>query len=490
MAQNVGDAAGMAKAIKNIPYHCFNQHANCGTWCGYHKNPETYKHSSIGEGFHNENLFEALKCLFDVLASKTERFVAGVSSNANESLNSIIASKALKSRFYGTSTSGDYRLACAINKKNDGEEYVAQLAQKLSLSPGKHTTKYGNTIASNARKRYLRSSTRDFKKRRILLKKMKTQLRHRKEFSEGPETYQSDMALLNSDIPTIVEIPNNLSLPIIVFFDLETGGFSKTADILQIAAKHETSTFSIYINSTQKIDERASQVTGLRIVAGQLQYRNNSVTSFPLSEAMQQFYKFLSGFHKKCILVAHNCKFDYPRLLAVIQKTFLIDHFKTVLHGFCDTLPIIKKCTGLTGKGENKLEQLASNLQISTTDAHNAINDVIILEQIIIKLGIPNQNILESTLTWNQAIEKKAFHDNLPNALKKLSVLSTCTSLATRKKLIAANISYDLILDSFKQHKLIGLLNLFGEDENGIVRVTKSRSVIQKISEFLEKMSD
>ncbi|XP_039303466.1 uncharacterized protein LOC120357356 [Solenopsis invicta] len=176
MAQNVGDAAGMAKAIKNIPYHCFNQHANCGTWCGYHKNPETYKHSSIGEGFHNENLFEALKCLFDVLASKTERFVAGVSSNANESLNSIIASKAPKSRFYGTSTSGDYRLACAINKKNDGEEYVAQLAQKLSLSPGKHTTKYGNTIASNARKRYLRSSTRDFKKRRILLKKMKTQL--------------------------------------------------------------------------------------------------------------------------------------------------------------------------------------------------------------------------------------------------------------------------------------------------------------------------
>ena len=26
----------MARAIENIPYHCFNMHDKCGTWYSYH----------------------------------------------------------------------------------------------------------------------------------------------------------------------------------------------------------------------------------------------------------------------------------------------------------------------------------------------------------------------------------------------------------------------------------------------------------------------
>ena len=43
------------------------------------------------------------------------------SSNANESLNTIIASKAPKLRFYGGTLSYGARLAFAINKQNGGE---------------------------------------------------------------------------------------------------------------------------------------------------------------------------------------------------------------------------------------------------------------------------------------------------------------------------------------------------------------------------------
>lgn len=117
VVQNVGDPVEMAKEIKNIPFHCFNKHENCGTWCGYHEDPTSYKHSVIGDGFVSEQLFDALRCIFDVVASTTNRFAAGVSSNVNESLNATIASKAPKSRFYGTTASSDARLACAINKK-------------------------------------------------------------------------------------------------------------------------------------------------------------------------------------------------------------------------------------------------------------------------------------------------------------------------------------------------------------------------------------
>ncbi|KAF2884669.1 hypothetical protein ILUMI_21504 [Ignelater luminosus] len=80
----------MAQAIKNILYHAFNHHHDCGTWCGYKSNPESYQLTNIGDGFKDENLFEALKFVFNNLALKSCQFVSGASSNPNESLNAMI----------------------------------------------------------------------------------------------------------------------------------------------------------------------------------------------------------------------------------------------------------------------------------------------------------------------------------------------------------------------------------------------------------------
>jgi len=51
-----------------------------------------------------------------------------------------------------------------------------------------------------------------------------------------------------------------------VFFDLET--FSKTCDIIQLAAKHEKHEFSVYVRPSQKIIEETSQIHGLRVSDG------------------------------------------------------------------------------------------------------------------------------------------------------------------------------------------------------------------------------
>ena len=110
----------MTKAIEKIPYHAFNIHSNCGSWCTYESDPNNYVHVNIGDGFSDINLFEALKTIFNNLASKCSQFVGGSSSNPNESLNAMIVIKAPKSRLYGKTASGDARVACAINKKNKG----------------------------------------------------------------------------------------------------------------------------------------------------------------------------------------------------------------------------------------------------------------------------------------------------------------------------------------------------------------------------------
>ena len=60
--------------------------------------------------------------------------------------------------------------------------------------------------------------------------------------------------------------------------------------------------------------------------------------------------------------IAHNCQFDYPRLLSAINKVFMVQKYKSVVKGFVDTLSIIKSSNERKGKGENKLETLANNL--------------------------------------------------------------------------------------------------------------------------------
>lgn len=211
------------------------------------------------------------------------------------------------------------------------------------------------------------------------------------------------------------------------------------------------------------------------------------MTTLPLSEAMLHFFQFLCTFEKKCILTAHNCSFDYPRLMNAIEKVFMKKHFQSIIYGFCDTLPIIRKCTGKKGKGQNKLQILAENFGINCDKAHDAIEDVIILEKVLIKLNISTIQLRESTISWIDATNKIMFAQNLPKALKSLNALNDCTSISIRKKLIGSNITYDMIVSAYKENSFDGLSKLLGRDENGVIQVTKDKRVLNKLYDYMKK---
>ncbi|XP_066596284.1 uncharacterized protein [Prorops nasuta] len=473
ISQNKCDIEAMTKAIENIPYHCYNIHDNCGTWCNYHKNPETYKHKVIGDGFQDPILLEALKSIFNTLASKCSHFLAGASSNPNESLNSMIVSKAPKTRQYGTSSSGSIRVACTVSKKNEGEKYIADIRTKFSLSPNKHNIKYCEKVDLHTKKRYLKALLPESKLRRRELKRSKTDLRNKMECTEG-KLYETDVGLLGPLNDQIrVPILNENKEPVFVIFDLETGDFTKKSDILQIAAKCNNLEFSVYIKPTQKISEQASAVHGLRFTDGVLKLHENLIITVTLFEAIVGFFEFLCLFERKCILTAHNCAFDYPRIMQAIEQVFMKEHFKAIIEGFCDTLPIIRKTTGNKGKGSNKLQNLAINMQIDNANAHDAIADVTMLEQVLIKLNISNDKLKENYLSWSAAENKITFAKNLPTALKDLSALKDCTSASIRKKMVSANITYQMIVDAYNKNNYEGLSELLGKDENNRVKVTK-----------------
>ncbi|XP_046614237.1 uncharacterized protein LOC124302290 [Neodiprion virginianus] len=489
----------VADALRNIPDHAFNNHDNCGHWCRYVKNPLTYDHKVIKGGFQSPDLYKDLKHIFGKLADNADRFAAGASSQANESLNATMTSHYPKSRCYSQTASGDFRFACAIGEKNLGERYLQEAATQILLSPGFHTTKYVDRKEKEAKRRYLRTKRPEFKKRRLFLKEQRTNLRKKKEDMEGIQ-YESNMGLLSTNVAhdsilitegineEINEADDNgtqVSEPIAVFFDLETSSFSKQSDILQIAAQYNKSKFSVYVNPTQKIAAQASEANGLTNVRGELMLNGTRVPSIPLRLALDAFRNFLTKLKHPVVLVAHNCKFDAPILINSVKKMTMTDDFGSVVVGFADTLPLIKSVTNCKGKGECTLTGLASWLQISADGAHNAVYDVLMLVQIIENLQITTKQLMDRSITWSDTIASIRNAEKSATLLKTLDKLGTCISTGMKKKIADADITYEDLINTFRDDGDAGIKKLLGKDENDKVRVTKTKTIIENLLNHL-----
>jgi len=49
--QNKNDETGLKSALEAIVPHAFGDHTLCSkTWCGYHREPKTYKHTDLPNG--------------------------------------------------------------------------------------------------------------------------------------------------------------------------------------------------------------------------------------------------------------------------------------------------------------------------------------------------------------------------------------------------------------------------------------------------------
>lgn len=421
LSQNVGNCEAMADAIKNIPEHAFNIHTGCKEdWCQFLKNPDTYKHKVIGDGFKDDKLYHYLKVLFGTLAGKSHQFVAAASSNPNEAFHSQTTKIYPKDRYYGGSCSAKGRIAFSVGKKNEGEDFITQLNKKCQLSPGHNTKKHAMRVSTRLLRRAIKQRSPAFKKRRLFLKQERAKLKQKHETTEDV-SYQSNIGLLDTlERPLLITTIDPDSTPVIVFYDLETGGFGNKSDILQIAAKYENQEFSMCAHPLQKIDESASKVTGLRVENGTLCLNGVPVEAVSISKVLYDFYLFLHALGKKCVLTAHNGdKFDHPKLCRAAKKHKLMSHYESIVEGFVDTLPLTKKVTGLSGKGENTLEGLGNYLKLDTNGAHDATKDVILLEQITVKLSITKDVLLGSMYSWSESFSRIDFRDHLPEKKEK-----------------------------------------------------------------------
>ncbi|XP_052097303.1 uncharacterized protein LOC127732263 [Mytilus californianus] len=148
------------------------------------------------------------------------------STQGNENFNQIVASKAPKSRFYGGSSSLSNRLSASVLQKNEGYTWLSKVNEASLLSPGQHTLRIGKRMDKKLKRERERQNTKEFKRRRIQLKKQKKKSEFRSKVKEGT-TYENN-AEVNEPMPDIQEIPSPLTInesDNFVFFDLETNVF-------------------------------------------------------------------------------------------------------------------------------------------------------------------------------------------------------------------------------------------------------------------------
>jgi len=463
LAQNEGNITKLASTLRCIPDHFFNRHENCGIWC--HRNSENHskKQKII---FKNPALYDQLTTMFSKYAKNAHKFSIAASSQANESFNNIMAHKAPKNICYSRSESCCYRLASAVCTKNDGESYLTDVEKKLLLSPGKHTKFFASQLDKIRKKRSLKSKLPSTKYRRNLLVRERENLRKKNESSEGVQ-YQSNCGFTENnedlnifhetqfaDLPTILLSADTCT---IVYFDLETSGFHKYDEILQIAAKCDR-TFCVYVNPTKDINAHAFRHTGLQNIAGELFLHGKKVLSVPLKNALDAFQQFLNLFSKPCLLVAHNAGFDTTHLLRAILKHSMIADFK-IIAGFSDTLELFKKhFPKRKGEGKFKLCELAKDyLNINSNESfHEALYDVEILEKL--SAFIDKKDLYTNCKSYMESIIHVKNLQKTATTLSLLKPLKGIISNGMLRKIASQRITFEVLKEEYDKKGKDGLV--------------------------------
>ena len=503
VTQNVGHLENMQAALRNIPYHAFGDHKNCGSWC--QANKENY----VCTEFKNPVLFEEIKAVFSKLAENACKFLMAASTQNNESLNNMMSSKAPKRICYSKSESCDFRFAATVASKNYGAAYVSQIFELRGLKCTSRLTDY--ILASNEENEKRRKLQADikFKKRRLEINNDRSQLRYQKEKKDG-QSYSSNMSLFDQEMPLLTddnvfepdvlieqdeinegEVNTSNSLECddikIIFFDLETGGLNMLKhEILQVAVKCGQDSFNSYVTPTRAIAPNATQTNGLTKINKKLYKNGKEVLTLPKKTVLQNLLIFLAKFAKKCILVAHKCEFDSRRLVLALQESDLLEEFSNIILGFVDSLPLFRR--KIKGVENYKLIHLAESKlnknNFNFSEAHDAIFDTIILEALakeylnvedIKNIDWPVQDIIQYLQIFKRKKVNKATF--LP--------LKGIISNAMINRLSETNFSYQDLLDTYKTSE-VNAISLLQGKINGKAQIIKNKQILNKILSHLK----
>ena len=258
---------------------------------------------------------------------------------------------------------------------------------------------------------------------------------------------------------------------------------------MQCAGQQQT--FDRYVLPKNGISKQASQANKLTIVAGQLLYKSKLVKSITLAECLQDFITYLKSFKSKIILIAHNGKvFDSRILVKAIIANNMLSELQSVLTGFIDTLPMVK--TLLPDRSSYKQEELVRGCLNKTYDAHNGLEDVKSLRDLLLHLK-PQKSVLSLHSFHVDFVCASLQHHarmttNFPSF--KDMVSKKVLSKAMAQKIAGSGLNLQqlrLIHARGGYDGLHSVLSAKQRGHKGKCRVTASKKVLRTLSDHLAK---
>lgn len=486
LKKNKHDVSGTEQSIKNIIPHVFDEHENCGDWCKWKEDPQNYVHKYLpgGKALSDDALRKTLDSIFEKFWKNANKLAPCGSTQANESLNAIICSKAPKSHHYGDSEAYNSRVDAAVLQKNEGTRYISDVNSKCQVSPGKITKKFRARKDIIRQQQAARIKKLAYKKRRRELKQGRSSKNQNLTRKEGV-TYSTacgmdhvgdfiDESLASKSIPNECEF---------VYFDLETTGLNiETDEICQIAVKVNEAELEAFILPRNGIPSDVTKITQLSIRGGSMYYKNNPVQTMSLCASLLAVIEFLRRLEKPVSLVAHNgFRFDVPLLIRDIRANDLWNEFNELVYGFVDTYQMLQKMLPQRKKDKLKFNQSALARDIlgpeSDEGAHNALNDVAVLQDIINKIPIPKEDLRNHAKSVNSIL----FDLKMPTRKKSLVKLEKFITKTMINKICKAGLSFSDLEFAYREKKSMGVELLLREDVDGHPRVTNTRRIIDQI---------
>ena len=256
---------------------------------------------------------------------------------------------------------------------------------------------------------------------------------------------------------------------------------------MQIAAKeHRTQiNLSRYVSPEMPMSDEAEQVTGIVWNGQKLFLKGVELDFVNIRAAISDFFLWLKKFNN-VLLVAHNGKsFDFRVLSAAVYNCRMFDNFTETVVGLVDSLALFRSQFQKIGKYSQPY--LAQHFCKEIYNAHNAEDDVKMLDKILIAANITSEQLFKYSYQTNSHLIQenfiKAKSKNLPSfhplIASGVMKMTTAENIAgsglscVHLKLIYVRKGEDGLLDVLMSKNIFGKPRVSYDQKNNVVCAKK-----------------
>lgn len=265
--------------------------------------------------------------------------------------------------------------------------------------------------------------------------------------------------------------------------------------ITQIAAIELASgaSFNSYVRPKLPITLAAQEITGIVVnQSGPMTVKGQPVEGKTIRCAISEFLQWLNKY--SCVvLVAHNGrKFDFPVFLSTLKKVGSEKKFFDCVTGLIDSLPVFKKV--FPNQDCYKQEHLVKSVLQSSYLAHDAMEDVKSLGQLMKQTGLTSEELIKYTYPPLAVHNSLLFSEAKARNIDSLGPLiyKGVLKRPTAENIAGSGLNMCVLRKIFLRSGEDGLRDTFMScNSDGLPRVTSAKrtldDLIPKLAEFFSK---